>query len=76
MICGIFGQVWSVATSLGAIGGGMDGVSGLIALISVSMWSTLAGVSVALLAEGLSMAIICFYKKPEIKAGEGTVCRG
>lgn len=75
MIAGIFGQVWSVATSLGALGGGIDGINGLIALISVSMWSTLAGVSVALLAEGLVMLILVIYKKPEAKTNEVAVCR-
>jgi|GEM_PF-5345242 len=73
MIVGLFGQVWAVASSLGSISGGSAGINGLIRLLSVSLWSTLAGVSVALLAEGVIMAMLWFSRKAEPQAGEGEV---
>lgn len=75
MIVGLFGQVWSVASSLGSLSDGAAGINGLIKLLSVSLWSTLAGVSVALLAEGLIMVMLCFHKKNGAKAGEVAVCK-
>ena len=71
MIVGLFGQVWSVASSLGTISGGATGINGLIKLLSVSLWSTLAGVSVALLAEFFIMLMLCLTKRSEQANGEG-----
>lgn len=64
MIFGVFGQVWAIARTLaaGGIGGGADGVSELVKILSVSMWSTLAGVSVAILAEGFIMLLLSLPK--------------
>ena len=60
MVVGLFGQVWAVATGLGTVKGmgGMAGISELIKLLGVSLWSTLAGISVALLAEGFLIALM------------------
>jgi len=75
MIVGLFGQVYSIASSLGAFSDGASGINGIVKLLSVSLWSTLAGASVALLAEGVVMIMLCIPKKNAAKPGEVEVCR-
>jgi hypothetical protein len=58
MVVGLFGQVWSVATSLSGLHGGASAINDLIRLLGVSLWSTLAGISVALLAEAFLFGML------------------
>ncbi len=62
MVVGLFGQVWSVATSLGSLNGGASAINELIRLLGVSLWSTLAGISVALLAESFLIGLLWFAR--------------
>lgn len=58
MVVGLFGQVWAVATSLSGLHGGASAINDLIRLLGVSLWSTVAGISVALLAEAILFVML------------------
>ena len=62
MVVGLFGQVWAVARSLGTLNGGASAINDLIRLLGVSLWSTLAGISIALLAEAFLFGIQWFAR--------------
>lgn len=74
MVTGLFGQIFATATGLGAVkgAGGMAGISELIKLLSVSLWSTLAGISVALLAEAFLIIILWKLSGVEKEAQNAT----
>ena len=67
MIVGLFGQVWAVASSLSTLSGGANAINDLIHLLGVSLWSTLAGISVALLAESIIMAMLWLPGTKEVQ---------
>ncbi len=69
MIVGLFGQVYAVTRSLSSLSGGATAINDLIQLLGVSLWSTLAGISVALLAEAIIMLMLWF---PGVKEDKNT----